>query len=228
MYKKYLTTRKILLIIFSILLLSIAWRFTTLLYFPASGQVLKKDALVKVHPDETIVQKFTAGKNDLAKVELLLRGPGIDYAKGDQVKTVLADQDCTTKLRTGQLEPSFLASNNLYQFSFPAVPDSAGKTYCLKATFSPQKASAKSLRVYVTNTPGAPYVLTNTTLNLKYPGSPLSMRPVYQGSFWQNLSQLNQRISQYKPFFLKHYYLWAILILFLVLSLVLAVVLVSL
>lgn len=223
-----LTPRKILSAVLAIFLIAIFWRFATLLYFPASGQTLQKDALVKVHSDETISQQFTAEKNNLAKIEMLLRGPGIDYAKGDKVKMVLADQTCQKKLRIGELEPSFLASNNLYQFAFPAIPDSAGKTYCLQATFSPQKSSAKSLQVFVTSTPGAPYVLTNVTLNLKYPNSPLSMRPVYRNSFWQNLNQLNQRMSQYKPFFLKHYYLWAILILFLALSLVLAVALILL
>jgi hypothetical protein len=218
---KKLTPKKLLLAVLAIFLIAIFWRFETILYFPDSSSPLKKDALVKVHPGETITQKFTAGQNGLAKVEMLLRGPGLQYQNGDQMKMVLADQNCENKLRTGDLQPSFLASNNLYEFDFSRLPDSAGKTYCLEAAFTSQKSNAKSLQVFMTDTPSAPFVLTNMTLNLKYPNNPLSLRPVYRSGFWQNLSVLNQRMSQYKPFFLKHYYLWAIVTLFLALSIIL-------
>ncbi|MDR3558958.1 MAG: hypothetical protein P4L62_02175 [Candidatus Pacebacteria bacterium] len=221
---KKITDKKILLAILGIFLLAVFWRFATLLSFPDSGVAFKKDNLVKVHPGETITQKFIAGQKGMAKVEMLLRGPGLQYQNGDEMKMFLADQNCENKLRSGNLKPSFLASNNLYEFNFARLPDSAGKTYCLKAAFTSKKSNAKSLQVFTTNDTSAPYFLNNVTLNLEYKNQPLSLRPVYGNSnMLQDFNQLNQRISQYKPWFLKHYFLWAVLILFLALSLALAV-----
>ena len=218
------TPQKILLAILAIFLLAIFWRFATLLYFPDSGVAFEKDNLVKVHASETITQKFTAGQNDLAKIEMLIRGPGLQYQNGDKMKMILSDQTCQNQLRTGQLEPSFLASNNLYEFDFSRLPNSTGRTYCLKATFLSKKSSAKSIQIFTTNDASTPYFLNNPTLGLEYKNQPLSLRPVYKGSnIFHNLNQLNQRISQYKPWFLKHFYLWAVLILFLALSITLAI-----
>jgi len=57
----------------------------------------------------------------------------------------------------------------------------------------------------------------------------LAMRPAYRNeNIFQDFIELNQRISQYKPFFLKHYFLWFIIIGFIILSLTLIVMLVIL
>jgi len=59
--------------------------------------------------------------------------------------------------------------------------------------------------------------------------SMLSMRPAYENDNWkQDISELSQRISQYKPWFLKHFYLDAIAILFIVLSVGLVTILILL
>jgi len=53
-------------------------------------------------------------------------------------------------------------------------------------------------------------------------GKSLAMRPAYLNHyFWQDIQELNQRISQYKPWFLKHYFLDFIGLGFLSLSLLL-------
>ena len=219
---KNLTPKKILLLIVTIFLVAIFWRFAILLSFPDSSIVLQKDELIKVHPEETVTQKFTSIRDGITKVEILLRSPGIKYKNGDKMKMVLADENCDETLRQGELTHSFFDSNNLYEFRFPRVSDSANKTFCLIATFLPRKSTAKSIRLFVVNNENAQYFLNNQTLKEEYKNQPLSLRPVYKNAhLWQDLDELNKRISQYKPFFLKHYYLWFIAIGFIVLSILL-------
>ena len=106
-------------------------------------------------------------------------------------------------LRQGKLTCSFLDSKNLYEFRFPRIVDSKNKSYCLIATFKPKKSSAKSIRIFTMG---------------DEENQPLSIRPVYKNNnIFADLNELNRRISQYKPWFLKHYFLYSIIILFLAL-----------
>ena len=60
-----------------------------------------------------------------------------------------------------------------------------------------------------------------------YKGKTLVMKPAYgSDSFWKNMETLNDRISQYKPWFLKHFYLDAIVILFLATSVAIVIILI--
>lgn len=211
MDKSYITAKNIFLTIFGILLLLIFARFFSLLSFPDSSIVLEKGETIKLQPEDSITQKFTANRDNLAKVEFLLRSPGIEFEKNDKLEMQLADENCQNPLRTGEMRESFLNSGNLYEFDFSEIKDSQGKTFCAIATFEPAKQSAKAIQFFTQD------------------GTQLSIRPVYANDHvWQDLGELNQRISQYKPFFLKHFYLWTISILFIILSIVLVVVLILL
>ena len=201
---------KIFFALFTLALLLIFARFSSLFSFPESSIILEKGALVKVHSEEKAEQKFSSTKNGLSKIEILLRSPGI--RKNDHVKMVLADKACQKTLRQGELKHSFLNSKNLYEFSFARISNSAKKNYCL--IILPDKSNSKSIRIFTFS---------------KEKNQPLSLRPVYRNQyFWQNLSELNQRISQYKPWFLKHYFLYFIGFSFLILSILLAVTLIIL
>jgi hypothetical protein len=79
---------------------------------------------------------------------------------------------------------------------------------------------------FETQNPQATYV---QFFSQKNDPSMLSMRPAYENDNWkQDISELSQRISQYKPWFLKHFYLDAIAILFIVLSVGLVTILILL
>lgn len=207
-----ISPKKIILLFAALMLGIVFWKFSTLLYFPDSNIVLQKGLLVKLQPQETLTQKFVAQKNGLAKIEVLLRSPGIKFEDGDKVETKLADGNCQEILRTGELQSSFLDTKNLHEFRFAPIPDSKGKEFCLIATFLPKKENAKSIQFFTMG---------------EAENQPYSIRPVYKNtSIGQDLNELNQRISQYKPWFLKHYFLEAIAITFVVLSCSLVVVLI--
>ncbi|MDP1833389.1 MAG: hypothetical protein Q8L11_00455 [Candidatus Moranbacteria bacterium] len=209
-----ISSKKIFLIIFLIITLSIAWRFLNLLSFRDSNIVLQKGLTVKLRPRESLQQNFVANRDGLTKVEVLLRSPGIKYENGDRMEMKLADADCKETLRTGYLDDSFLNTENLYEFRFDRIPDSQEKEFCLTATFANKKENAKSIQFF--------------TMGDKE-GQSLSIRPVYKNAhIWQDFSELNQRISQYKPWFLKHYYLWIITIAFIVFSIASVVILITL
>ena len=213
-------SKKIILAILALFLLGLFWRFSTLLYFPASGSFLEKGDLAKLHPKETLQQNFTVENNDLAKVEIILRSPGI--APGDRAEAKLLDGNCQKTLRTGFLENSFLSSNNLYDFTFPIIPNSKNQTYCLALTFLSQKSTSHSLLFF--SHPEAGSQFENTTTKEVFPDQTLSFRLVYKNSsFWKNLDELNQRISQYQPLLLKSIYLDLIAGGFLLLSLLLLI-----
>jgi len=203
---------KIFLFFLGVILLLVFGRFFSLLSFPESQIVLNKGALVKVQEGEKTTQKFTAKRDGLSGMEVLLRTPGVRYEKGDQVKMEILDSNCEKTIRQGDLQPAFLNSDNLYEFRFKRIADSQEKNYCL--LISPDKDNSKALRVFTMG---------------KEKNQPLSVRPVYKNKyFWQNISELNQRISQYKPWFLKHYFLYLISFGFIIASIFLVMLLIFL
>lgn len=219
MYKKYLRTKNIFLVILAISLFAVFFKFLSLLSFPDPNIVLEKgDPAIKLPAKNSLTQKFTAQRDNLVKVEFLLRTPGIEFENNDKVEMRLADENCQNPIREGYLQASFLNSKNLYEFGFPKVKDSKNQTYCLIATFKPSKGKAKAIQFFVFEKSPGTFLPENPATQEKYPSS-LSIRPAYaNGNLWQNLEELNQRISQYKPWFLKHYYLAAIALSFIVIS----------
>jgi hypothetical protein len=173
---------------------------------------LEKGDNIKLRPQKTLTQEFVASHDNLVKIKFLLRIESMDDA--NTVKMQIADETCSNIIREGFLSPSsFLASNNLVEFKFDKIPDSNGKTFCVKATFETQNPQATYVQFF----------------SQKNDPSMLSMRPAYENDNWkQDISELSQRISQYKPWFLKHFYLDAIAILFIVLSVGLVTILILL
>jgi hypothetical protein len=93
-----------------------------------------------------------------------------------------------------------------YHVNFPTIPDSAGQTYCFKTTYFSRFDRGSDLP-YLGTSKGkqfAGWSYANEGNNRTYENRTLQMRPSYgTESFLGNLSRLNDRISQYKPEFLK-------------------------
>jgi len=207
-----ISSKKLLLLFAAIMFVAVFWKFFSLLSFPDSSIILQKGKVVKIRPEATLVQKFSASKNYLAKIEVLLRGSGVKYADGDKVAAKIADENCRTVLREGELRDSFLETQNLQEFEFKPIADSAGKDFCFIATFLPKNSNAKSLQFFTMG---------------DEENQPYSIRPVYKNSnIAQDLNELSQRISQYKPWFLKHYFLNIIVLTFIVSSITLVTILI--
>ena len=191
------------------MMLAVFWKFFSLISFFDPQMPLEKGEIIKLYAQNTLTQKFVANRNNLVKIRFLLSTEGIK--EGNVVKMQITDENCSNIIREGFLTQSFLASSNLFEFQFNKIPDSNGKTFCVKATFEPRNTKTKAIQFFTLNNDS----------------TSLSIRPAYENNhWWQNISELNQRISQYKPWFLKHFYLYSISFLFIVLSVALVVILI--
>ena len=204
----------------------IFFRFSTLIAFP-DAHTLDRDQIQKILPGQTFSQQFIADRDTLQTIQILMKGPGIK--KGDTIIAKLADDTCVDTLRENVLEASFLNSDNLYLFTFPRIADSKEKKYCLLITFQEENHSSKYLQFFTTRQDNATLLLMNTATNEPLNGQSLSLRAVYRNdSLWQDLAELNARISQYKPWFLKNIFIGTIAILFVTLSIALVAALIHL
>lgn len=207
--------KKLLLLLAGIMLVIVFGKFLSILYFPDSSVSLEKgDPAIEIKSGTTMEQKFVSTRNGLSKMELLLRTPG--PKKGEIVGVEIADEKCQDTLKKGELKKSFISSGNLYEFKFDRLTDSEGKTYCLK--IKPEK---KKFKFFTMDS-------NDSRLELQdVPGRSLAIRAVYKNeSIRQDISELNQRISQYKPWFLKHYFLNIIILTFIVSSIALVAILI--
>jgi hypothetical protein len=216
----HFSSKKIFLILVAIMFSIVFGKFFSIISFPDSETALEKgDPPLELRRDASLTQTFVANRDNLMKIELLLRTPG---PKGSEAKMEIADENCSDTIRQGILEKPFLASDNLYDFQFSKIPDSNGKIYCLKVTLTHGKS--KLIRLFTKENYDPRFILNNETRDKS-----LSMRLAYKNSsFIGNMSELNQRISQYKPWFLKHYFLDAISIFFIILSVAIVAILIAL
>jgi hypothetical protein len=222
---RYISSKNFLLTLLGISVLLIFFRFSTLIAFP-DAHTLERDKIQKIYPGETFSQQFIANRDNLETIQLLLKGPGLK--KTDTINLRIADETCADTLREGILETAFLNSDNLYLFSFPRIADSAEKKYCLLLTFQEKNHSSKYLQFFTTDKGDASPLLMNADTDDPMNGQSLSLRTVYRNdSLWQDLGELNDRISQYKPWFLKDIFIGTIAILFVVLSIALITLLIT-
>jgi hypothetical protein len=196
-----------------------------LMSFP-DARTLDKGTAIKIFSGQTFSQKFTASRDNLETIQILLRTPGIK--SGDTVTMKLADTSCQTTLREGTLERPFLSTDDMYLFAFPRIEHSAGEAYCLLLSYQTTISPSKYLRFFTVEPDNPDFLLTNTALNAPINGQTLSLRTVSRNDhFWQDLAELNRRISQYKPWFLKDFFIGTIAILFIVLSITLIAILIG-
>lgn len=200
--------------------------FSSILYFPDSEIVLDKGEAIKLEAGHSLTQKFLSKRNNLAKLEFLLSAEGIK--EGNTVKMKIADENCSNVIREGELKKAFLDSKNLYDFEFSKISDSKDKIYCTIISFKTKKEKTKKLQIFTQKETTSPFSAKNIDTDEEFSGQSLSLRTAYKNdNLFQNLNELNQRISQYKPWFLKHYYLNGIIFLFLLLSTVIVILLVA-
>ena len=222
---RYISSKNILLTLLGISVLLIFFRFSTLIAFP-DAQTLDRDKIEKIYPGETFSQQFTAKRDYLEAIQFLLRTPGLK--KSDAITVKLADETCADTLREGILAPAFLNSDNLYRFAFPRIEDSEGKRYCLLLTFEEKNHSSKYLQFFTTIQNDNVSLLMDADTGVPRNDQSLSMRTVYRNAtLWQDIGELNDRISQYKPWFLKDFFIGTIGILFVILSTALIALLIS-
>lgn len=140
----------------------------------------------------------------------------------------LMDENCLVTLREEKLSNKKLDSDDPFLFSFDKIEESKNKIFCISVAFISNTGNKKAKVYLIKNPPPSSISLYSSSQQSEIENKALSMRPVYvNNNLWQDISELDQRISQYKPFFLKKYYLASIAIAFLALSPILVILLIS-
>lgn len=204
-WKKFITERSLLTALFVGGLLWIFGAFFINLSFPdTSYSFLGATKKAKLDSGKPVTQVFTAKADHLNQIKIIV--DDIDLRLREKIVFELADAFCETTLARDTMTLFTPKPHIYYHFNFPAIPDSAGQTYCFRvAYFSPFEGDYD--RPYLGASEGeqfAGWSYFNEGNNRIYEDRTLQMRPAYgSGSLLNDLEQLNNRLSQYKPEFLK-------------------------
>lgn len=177
--------------------------FFTDLSFPESDYDFPgATSKAKLDPGKPITQIFEAKENNLNQVKIIIGNA--DLRPTEKIVLELTDALCETTIANATR--TFLSPEpHVYsRLNFPAIPDSAGKKYCFKITyFSDQDKD----RPFVGASEGEQFIgqsYYNEGNGRIYENRTLQMRPAYGTSnTLSDLSALIDRMSQYKPGFLK-------------------------
>lgn len=222
-----LNLKYVLLAIFIFFLFVVFSQFYSILSFPDMSWNLDKDEKIDMKPEKPVIQKFIARQDNLSRIEILFGNSKI--SPGANIKMQLLDENCSNVIRSKNLEVKSLDSDAAYEFKFSTIKDSKDKTYCLNLNFTPKENKGKKYaRIFtVPNTSPENVYFFDFTKDQEIKNRSLAIRPAYKTeSVWKDMEKLNQRMSQYKPWFLKHYYLYAIAFGFLILSIALVTILI--
>ena len=193
------------IIFFTVLIL---WNLSKGWGFPDTRFPMEKGEKIKL--DETgATQTFIANRNGLSGINVLFGGSSIK--EGGTLSFAILDEHCEATLREEKRFVWTLNADNSTDFFFSSLPDSDGKAFCFKTNFAPEKGSKKAAIFSIPNT--LPDEKLSLSINGELrPGESLALRPVYRNaSLFANFVELNHRISQYKPWFLKEAFLGALI-----------------
>ncbi len=209
--------------------------FLKQLNFPDVNYQLTKSKRVTIIPGETLQQKFISTENGLSNVKILFGGKSL--AKNYFLDLILADTNCQKEIRKKTLlSGQKFSSKNLYDFKFLPIDNSENKKYCLKIVYKTiiKNPKKKEVRLFENTWKGGNNGLNNKNnwdelvgggykiirqstndaivkdVNKKELKNnlPIVFRPSYKNPIVaKDFQQLNQRMSQYKPWFLKGWYL---------------------
>ena len=183
--------------------------------FPDTQFPLNKGEKIKLG-EEGVRQTFKIDRNGLSGINILFGGSQID--NGGTLSIALLDESCREKIAEETRFTDSLDTKNSFRFSFSPISNSKGKIFCLTIRFSPEKGSKKAA-IFVTSNTIPEKALALSINGETRPNESLALRPVYKNkSIFADLVELDQRISQYKPWFLKGALLAGIAILSLALT----------
>jgi hypothetical protein len=224
----------LLFVLFAFLLFLIFSIFHRFLSFPNAENTFTEEGEVKLYPNHPISQIFVAKQNGLNQLDIAIRDFN-EWSK-NKISFELKDSNCDQTIASNTID-IFSPDYTIYTpFRFPRIPDSQEKTYCAEVTFVTDKENFDEASLpFIVYSRLKGNFFTNSGENNEdnpgsaklYNGKTLVMKPAYgSGIFSQDISILNDRISQYKPWFLKYHYLYAISILFVIFSVVLVAILI--
>ncbi|TXH00608.1 MAG: hypothetical protein E6R05_06805 [Candidatus Moraniibacteriota bacterium] len=197
----------VLFTIFTLGIVAILWTFFSQFGLGESGyNFLGKTKKIALSPAKPVTQIFTAHEDNLNQIRFVLGNA--DIWPTDQLSFELLDQDCQQTLRSATFRHKPLQQGTYTVFSFDPITDSKNQRYCFQAIFT-SPSNRKGEKPYLSATQAssplfADRILTDTNKNKVYPAQTIFLRPAYtQGSVLKNLAALENRLSQYKPLWIK-------------------------
>jgi hypothetical protein len=234
MFSPISKTQKIFLTIFAFFIFLIMMRFFHYLSFPDVQIQFNRTSETIMFPNKPIFQTFTAQKDNLNQVDAMIN----DFRSWslDTIVFELRDASCDRIITTDKLDIFSFNYTIFTPFNFSGFSDLNGtrnQQYCAAFTFIPSKYSSPNMKNFpvMLNLTEKSSSFTNTGANdgagETRKGRMILMKPAYGSRHtFENIRTLNDRISQYKPWFLKHYFLYLIAFGFLILSFSLIVILI--
>ncbi len=224
---KFVKFNYILLIFSAIFFAMIAWKFFGILSFSDSSLNFEGESKQeKLYPNSQIIQKITAMENNLNQINISINKFSADFR--EKIVLEIADENCGQIIAQSKIDAFSWNSPGYEKFRFKTISDSKDKTYCLKFAYVPfEKEQDK--KAYISSYPaeGSSYVNTGKSIE-EQKNRTLKLKPAYEnGSVWKNFSQLTDRISQYKPDFLKGTILEIIFILSLIILIILVLIIIK-
>lgn len=210
---------------------TILWNFFNSLSFSEYSQVFYKDGKVKLYDQSPVIQdNITSEKNNLAQINVAL-GEN-ELSSGEKIKLELFDSECKNLIRESEInffnQLPILEKPGYARFKFDALKDSANKDYCIKITYFGDRTSKELPTIHYDE--GEEYSgssFQNTEKNKIYENASLIFRKAYVSETKvEDLKTLENRISQYKPWFLKNFFLCLIITFFIILSIAFVIILI--
>ncbi len=232
MKKDNLQPKNILMGILIVGLVLIGVSFFKQLNFSDNSQQVARGKRVEIVAGDILEQKFTAQQNGLSNLKILFGSKPLK--EDNHLIFILADGKCEKQISKKVLNGKYeFNSKHLYDFSFPKIDYSQDKKYCLKIILEKEvkqgvwqkirnkfkkegKHKRQKIRLFEAsnNNNGAENYIVKSDGKVKIEGG---RQIVFRSgcknkTIFQDFSQLNQRMSQYKSWFLKGGYLTSVVI----------------
>lgn len=221
--KPHITPKIFFISLIVLILIIVFFNLSRIFSFPDTAWPLEKGEKEKIHTE--VIQKFIASRDGLSGVKILFGSS--DVSPGGTLNLKIYQENCQKIVREVDLGITKLNSNNATNFNFPKIKDSAEKTFCLNLSYI-KKGGGKKAEIFVIENPRS----ENKYFSLngeETQGKAIPFRPTYKNAtVFGDIYELNQRLSQYKPWFLKHYFMYFVSFGFLVLSVALIIILIIL
>jgi len=215
-----------MVILFAFFFAMIAWKFFSFLSFSDSSFDFEGDSKQeKLYPNAQIIQKITATKNNLNQINISISKFSSDF--GEKIILEVADENCEKTIANSSISALTWNYPGYEKFKFKTIRDSKNKTYCLKFTYIPF-GKEQDKKAYISSYSAEGYSYINTGKSIEeQKNRTLKLKPAYENdSTWQNFSELSDRMSQYKPDYLKGIYLKTLFTLSFIIIILLVVVII--
>lgn len=183
---------------------------------------------VKLDPYAPVTQIITAKKNNLSQIKIAFRNMPI--IEGEKISIQLNHETCNEIIFESIID-HLVEPDSFYNFNFSPITDSKNKKYCLKIIHqSIEFRGDDRPQILASTDPSAKGLSYRNEGNGKtYTDRSLIIKPGYApDNLREGFIELNKRISQYKPFFLKKYFLGTVAIIAIALPIVLVTLMVVL